>query len=183
MHVYCTSTAASLKHRCTQSFQYLYTTFERIIPLFYLFMYMHALPGIVDGARKTLQVEKGRSGRFSSLPMLEATTSRDQCITPSIILCRPVPTVQVQGVDDKSGVLCKKLSCISKRACVCSLDRARTRLFCHVGKCFPIKSEGVRMDWKSRACWSAVRCMQNQLCVKLNFRIVGVCCPSFRQPN
>ena len=46
---------------------------------------MHALPGIVDGARKTSQVGKwvqggapGKSGRFSSLPMLEATSSRDQ---------------------------------------------------------------------------------------------------------
>ena len=42
---------------------------------------MHALPGIVDGARKTSQggtEVKGGSGRFSSLHMLEATSSRDQ---------------------------------------------------------------------------------------------------------
>ena len=38
---------------------------------------MHALPGIVDGARKNTQ--DGRSIRFSaSLFMLEATTSREQ---------------------------------------------------------------------------------------------------------
>ena len=52
--------------------------------LFYVLM--HALPGIVDGARKTSQIGRwvegdsveGGSGRFSLLPMLEATSSRDQ---------------------------------------------------------------------------------------------------------
>ena len=51
----------------------------------YVYVLMHALPGIVDGARNTSQVgtrvEDGareRSGRFSSFPMLEATSSRDQ---------------------------------------------------------------------------------------------------------
>ena len=45
---------------------------------------MHALPGIVDGARKTSQVGTGVEGAsdrfpgFSSMPMLEATSSRDQ---------------------------------------------------------------------------------------------------------
>ena len=49
---------------------------------------MHALPGIVDGARKTSQGGKwGRDGarvtgrRLSSLPMLEATISRNQCMS------------------------------------------------------------------------------------------------------
>ena len=55
-----------------------------------LFVYdpMHSLPGIVDGATKTSQVGSWvragaweRSRGFSSLPMLEATTSRDQCIS------------------------------------------------------------------------------------------------------
>ena len=51
---------------------------------------MHSLPGIVDGARKTSQAgrwvragARGGSRRYSSLPMLEATTSRDQGITCS----------------------------------------------------------------------------------------------------
>ena len=56
---------------------------------------MHALPGIVDGARKTSQVgswvrdrARGRGCRFSSLPMLETTTtSRDQCIIECCNLC------------------------------------------------------------------------------------------------
>ena len=41
---------------------------------------MHALPGIVDGARKNSQ---GGSWIWvgTSLPMLEATTSRDQCMS------------------------------------------------------------------------------------------------------
>ena len=47
---------------------------------------MHALPEIVDGARKSSQggswiwVGARGGGRYSSLPMLEATTSRDQCM-------------------------------------------------------------------------------------------------------
>ena len=48
---------------------------------------MHALPGIVDGARKTSQVggwvrdgARGRSCRFSSSPMLEVASSRNQCM-------------------------------------------------------------------------------------------------------
>ena len=57
-------------------------------------MFMHALPGIVDGARKTSQVgwwvrggARGRSCRFSSSPMLEATSSRNQCMNaaPSVV--------------------------------------------------------------------------------------------------
>ena len=46
----------------------------------YVYVLMHALPGIVDGARK-----KSQGGRWiwvgASLPMLEATTSRDQCMS------------------------------------------------------------------------------------------------------
>ena len=56
----------------------------------FVYVLMHSLPGIVDGARKTSQVSKwvragarGRRHGFSSLPMVEATasSSRDQCIT------------------------------------------------------------------------------------------------------
>ena len=56
---------------------------------------MNSLPGIVDGARKTSQVGRlvrgaapGRRRRISSLPMLEATSSRDQCIIECCNLCR-----------------------------------------------------------------------------------------------
>ena len=50
---------------------------------------MDALPEIVDGARKISQggsslicvCAVGRSRRFSSLPMLEATISRNQCMS------------------------------------------------------------------------------------------------------
>ena len=60
--------------------------------LFYFYVLMHALPGIVDGARKTSQVgteAKGGSGRLSSLPMHEATSSRDQRISAvtSVMQC------------------------------------------------------------------------------------------------
>ena len=48
-------------------------------------MFVHAHPGIVDGARKTSQVggwvrsgALGRGCRFSSSPMLEGTSSRNQ---------------------------------------------------------------------------------------------------------
>ena len=43
----------------------------------YVYVLMHALPGIVDGARKSSQ---GGSWIWvgASLPMLEATTSREQ---------------------------------------------------------------------------------------------------------
>ena len=40
---------------------------------------MDALPGIVDGARKTSQGGKSVRGRLSSLP--EAATSRNQCMS------------------------------------------------------------------------------------------------------
>ena len=59
----------------------------------FVYVFMHALPGIVDGARKTSQSGRWvRVGaretrcRFSALPMLEATTSRNQfIIVPSMI--------------------------------------------------------------------------------------------------
>ena len=50
----------------------------------FVVLYMHAPPGIVDGARKTSQVEKGRCGGFSSLPTLDTIAIKDQCITPFI---------------------------------------------------------------------------------------------------
>ena len=53
----------------------------------FVYVLMDALPGIVDGARKISQGgrwilvgARGRNRRFSLLPMLETTTSRDQCI-------------------------------------------------------------------------------------------------------
>ena len=55
---------------------------------------MHALPGIVDGARKTSQVgrwvrgsARGKLFIFSSSPMLEATSSENQCmsVAPSVV--------------------------------------------------------------------------------------------------
>ena len=62
--------------------------------LFFCCMLTHALPGIVDGARKRSHVGRWvrsggreRSCRFSSSPMLEATSSRNQRINvaPSIV--------------------------------------------------------------------------------------------------
>ena len=56
IHVYCTSKAASQCDRYNQAIQYTGTTLEpqqRISLLNYLFMCIHTLPGIVDGARKT----------------------------------------------------------------------------------------------------------------------------------
>ena len=55
----------------------------------YVYVLMHALPGIVDGARKTSQ---GGSWIWvgASLPMFEATTSREQqCMSAvtSTVLC------------------------------------------------------------------------------------------------
>ena len=60
----------------------------------FVYVLMHALPGIVDGARKTWQFgrrvrgdARGRSCRLSSLPMLEATISRNQgmsAVTPVV---------------------------------------------------------------------------------------------------
>ena len=51
----------------------------------FVYVFMHALPGIVDGARKTSQGGKwvrggarGRSRRLSPLHMLEAIMSRNQ---------------------------------------------------------------------------------------------------------
>ena len=65
---------------------------------------MHSLPGIVDGARKTSQVgrwvragARGGSRRYSSLPMLEATTSRDKCITCSATCITYVVHHSVRG--------------------------------------------------------------------------------------
>ena len=69
---------------------------------------MDALPGIVDGARKTSQSGSwvicaralGRSRRFPLLPMLEATTStasRDQCINA-------VTSIAHHGVTGSSAV-------------------------------------------------------------------------------
>ena len=46
-----------------------------------LFYFLYALPGIVDGARKTSQVGRwawGRGRGFSSLSMLATTVNRDQ---------------------------------------------------------------------------------------------------------
>ena len=92
----CKCISAIQYHRYHQAIQD--TNFERvathtarIISLFCLFVcaLVHALPGIVDGARKTSQVSswvfvgkraRRRTGRFSSLPMIEATTTRDQCM-------------------------------------------------------------------------------------------------------
>ena len=47
---------------------------------------MDALPEIVDGARKISQGGRlvgapGRNSRFSSLPMIEVITSRNQCMS------------------------------------------------------------------------------------------------------
>ena len=64
---------------------------------------MHALPGIVDGARKVSQggrsilvSARGRNRMFSLLSMLEATLSRDQCMQcmPGMneVLEGPLPT-------------------------------------------------------------------------------------------
>ena len=54
----------------------------------FVYVLMDALPEIVDGARKVSQggkwvlaVAQGRINRFTSLPMLEATISRDQCMS------------------------------------------------------------------------------------------------------
>ena len=59
----------------------------------FVYVLMDALPGIVDGARKISQSGRWlrdgaweRSCRFASLPMLEATTSRNQCITAVHVL-------------------------------------------------------------------------------------------------
>ena len=71
-------------------------------------MFMHARPGIVDGARKTSQVgwwvrggARGRSCRFSSSPMLEAISSRDQCknVAPSVV--HHIKTQKVLTQEDK----------------------------------------------------------------------------------
>ena len=56
---------------------------------------MDALPGIVDGARKRSQA--GSGPMFSSLPMLEATTSRDQCMSA-------VTSIVHHGVKGSSAV-------------------------------------------------------------------------------
>ena len=85
--------AARQFHRRNQAIQD--TTFEQWQPtrrtkwrcFTFFYVLMHSLPGIVDGARKTSQVGRsvigaaqGRRRRLSSLPMLEATSSRDQRI-------------------------------------------------------------------------------------------------------
>ena len=49
-----------------------------VVFILYGFVLVHALPGIVDGARKSSQGGSWGCGRDSSLPVLEATTSRDQ---------------------------------------------------------------------------------------------------------
>ena len=56
----------------------------------YVYVRMHALPGIVDGARKSSQGGRwiwvdarggGTTCRYSSFAMVEATTSREQCMS------------------------------------------------------------------------------------------------------
>ena len=78
------------------------STQNDVVLLFYGLM--HALPGIVDGAIKRSQVgrwvqggARGRSRGFSSLPMLEATSSRDQRMSA-------VTSVVHYGVSGSSAV-------------------------------------------------------------------------------
>ena len=74
---------------------------------------MHALPGIVDGARKTSQfgrwvrvAARGSRRRFSSLPMLEATSRRDQCIIECWNLCRDASSYERKwcGLDSTTNI-------------------------------------------------------------------------------
>ena len=81
-------TATSQYNRCDQEFETQYlnginpqSTQNNAILLAYAYVLMHALPGIVDGARKTSQVGRrawGGGRRFSSLSMLDTTVNRDQ---------------------------------------------------------------------------------------------------------
>ena len=78
-------------------------------------MFMHALPGIVDGARKTSQVGGsvrngawGSSFRLSPLPMLETTSSRNQsgnqCIYAASVVRVVVQYSCTRDKGEKTGV-------------------------------------------------------------------------------